>query len=235
MNRFAIVGFGVLALVGVYSIIVGRPPFYSAFVPYEYPSYTPPPSSYTPPSTPDTSYSDPASPYGSAPDPLGLSGDVPAAPADPSPDYAQDYSQTAPPQENIEIWPEQTLPANGETQAYTFDEAIAPFKIQSQGISNFLVKLTDVNTGATVMTIFVRGGQDVETTVPLGSYYVKYASGTTWYGYDHLFGDYHTGYSKADEVFNFSVDGDTVRGFSITLYAVEGGNLTTSGITASEF
>ena len=46
-------------------------------------------------------------------------------------------------------------------------------------------------------------------------------------GYDHLFGDYHTGYSKADEVFNFSVDGDTVRGFSITLYAVEGGNLST--------
>ena len=140
-----------------------------------------------------------------------------------------------PPQENIEIWPEQFLPANGETQAYTFNEAIAPFKIQSQGTSNFLVKLTDVNTGATVMTIFVRGGQDVETTVPLGSYYVKYASGTTWYGYDHLFGDYHTGYSKADEVFNFSVDGDTVRGFSITLYAVEGGNLTTSGITASDF
>lgn len=131
--------------------------------------------------------------------------------------------------------PEQALPANGETQAYTFDEAIAPFKIQSQGSSNFLVKLADVNTGSTVMTIFVRGGQDVETLVPLGSYYVKYASGTTWYGYDHLFGDYHTGYSKADEVFNFSVDGDTVRGFSITLYAVEGGNLTTSGITASEF
>jgi hypothetical protein len=46
------------------------------------------------------------------------------------------------------------------------------------------------------MTIFVRGGENVETLVPLGSYYVRYASGTTWYGHDHLFGDYHTGYSK---------------------------------------
>lgn len=72
------------------------------------------------------------------------------------------------------------------------------------------------------MTIFVRGGENVETLVPLGSYYVRYASGTTWYGHDHLFGDYHTGYSKADEVFNFTVDGDTVRVFSITLYTVEG-------------
>jgi hypothetical protein len=65
--------------------------------------------------------------------------------------------------------------------------------------------------------------------------YVKYALGTTWYGYDHLFNDYHTGYSKADEVFNFTVGGNTVRGFFITLYTVEGGNLSTSGITASEF
>jgi hypothetical protein len=30
-------------------------------------------------------------------------------------------------------------------------------------------------------------------------------------------------------------DGDTIRGFSITLYAVEGGNLTTSTLSAGEF
>jgi hypothetical protein len=225
VNRFVIVALGVLSLVGVYSIVVGRPPFFAPST--DYSSYTPPsPSSYTPSPTPDTSYNDTSNPYEST-DPSGLSSDVPA-PAIVVPDYA-------PPVENVEIWPEQALPANGETQNYTFGEAIAPFKIQSQAGSNFLVKLADANTGSTAMTIFVRGGENVETLVPLGSYYVKYASGTTWYGYDHLFGDYHTGYSKADEVFDFTVDGDTVRGFSITLYTVEGGNLSTSGITASDF
>jgi hypothetical protein len=131
VNRFVIFGFGVLALVGVYSIVVGRPPFYSSLVASDYPPYTPP-SPYTAP-TPDTPYSEPASPYGT--DPLNLSGVTPPAAAPPS-DYApQDYAQTAPPQENIEIWPEQALPANGETQIYTFDEAIAPFKIQSSSSS----------------------------------------------------------------------------------------------------
>jgi hypothetical protein len=224
VNRFVIAALGVLSLVGVYSIVVGRPPFFN---PTPDP-YTPssPPSTYTPSPSPDTSYSDTSNPYGSTTDPYA------PAPA-PAPEIV--LPNYVPPVENVEIWPEQALPANGETQNYTFGEAIAPFKIQSQPGSNFLVKLADANTGSTAMTIFVRGGENVETLVPLGSYYVKYASGTTWYGYDHLFGDYHTGYSKADEVFNFTVDGDTVRGFSITLYTVEGGNLSTSGITATEF
>jgi hypothetical protein len=224
VNRFVIVALGVLSLVGVYSIVVGRPPFFNPTP--EYSPYTPPspPSSYTPSPSPDTSYSDTSNPYGSTTDPY--------APA-PAPEIV--VPNYVPPVENVEIWPEQALPANGETQNYTFGEAIAPFKIQSQAGSNFLVKLADASTGSTAMTIFVRGGENVETLVPLGSYHVKYASGTTWYGYDHLFGDYHTGYSKADEVFDFTVDGDTVRGFSITLYTVEGGNLSTSGITASEF
>jgi hypothetical protein len=134
-----------------------------------------------------------------------------------------------------ELYEEQPLPANGEAQAFTSGEAIAPFKIQSQGEGNFLVKLVVASTGDPVMTIFVRGGEDVEASVPLGTYVVKYASGTHWYGYDHLFGDHHTGYSKADETFNFVQDGDTIRGFSITLYAVEGGNLTTSTLSAGEF
>jgi hypothetical protein len=229
VNRFVIVALGVLSLVGVYSIVVGRPPFFNPtpdYQPYTPSNYTPP-SPYTPPATdapPPSSY-DPYASSGTPPasDPLNLN------------NYSGYQQLTGQPDPNAEPWPEQALPANGETQNYTFGEAIAPFKIQSQPGSNYLVKLADASTGSTAMTIFVRGGENVETLVPLGSYYVKYASGTTWYGYDHLFGDYHTGYSKADDVFDFTVDGDTVRGFSITLYTVEGGNLSTSGITASEF
>jgi hypothetical protein len=53
------------------------------------------------------------------------------------------------------------------------------------------------------MTVFVRGGETVETRAPLGKFIVKYASGDTWYGYDHLFGP-DTTYTKADETFIFS-------------------------------
>ena len=36
--------------------------------------------------------------------------------------------------------------------------------------------------------IYIRGGDPFTTKVPLGSYYVRAASGNTWYGEDDLFG-----------------------------------------------
>jgi hypothetical protein len=63
---------------------------------------------------------------------------------------------------------------------------------------------------------------------------VRYAGGTKWYGDDYLFGP-ETTYSKADEVFTFEKVGNSVSGFSITLYKVVNGNLSTSSIEPTEF
>jgi hypothetical protein len=79
---------------------------------------------------------------------------------------------------------------------------VAPFEIRSQVGDNYLLKLTDVATGEDAMTVFVKGGQTVTTRAPLGRFVVKYASGSTWYGYEHLFGP-KTSYSKADQIFEF--------------------------------
>ena len=70
--------------------------------------------------------------------------------------------------------------------------------------------------------------------VPFGTYVVKYASGQKWYGYKHLFGP-NTAYNKADSTFAFRREGNQIKGFSITLYAVEGGNLSTLPIKPNDF
>jgi hypothetical protein len=232
LNRIVKLGAAVLSLIGVYAIIVGRPPFYSYFVPDDH-SSTPYAPSTTTPGTTDTSSSSTSSPSDSSGSDSG-STETPSSsldpPVDPTTDESSDTSSSSDSLDSSsssnnsdadasagldvpaisgnspldalgdqELYEEQQLPANGEAQAFTSGEAIAPFKIQSQGEGKFLVKLVDASTGDPVMTIFVRGGEDVEASVPLGTYVVKYASGTHWYGYDHLFGDHHTGYSKADE------------------------------------
>jgi hypothetical protein len=129
---------------------------------------------------------------------------------------------------------EQTVPISGSVQTYTMAERIAPFEIKAAQGSHYLVKLVNAYTDATVLTVFVRSGTTVTVDVPLGTYEVRYAAGQTWYGYKYLFGQ-DTAYSKADETFTFEVVGNQVNGYTITLYKVAHGNLTTSWISPNEF
>lgn len=98
----------------------------------------------------------------------------------------------------------------------------------------YLVKLADYKSGDTVMNVFVRSGSTIEADVPLGTYEVRYACGKKWYGYEYLFGP-DTLYSKADKLFDFKMEGNQVRGYTITLFKVADGNLRTSSIGAADF
>jgi hypothetical protein len=93
-------------------------------------------------------------------------------------------------------------PRNGTVINLSNDARLAPFEIRSNRGRDYVVKLTSSITGEDAMIVFVRGGQTVETEAPLGRFMVKYASGNTWYGYEHLFGP-DTIYSKADGAFDF--------------------------------
>ena len=130
--------------------------------------------------------------------------------------------------------PELPLPPNGEVYTYTGSDRIAPFELKSSYGSNYLVKLADASTRQPVLTVFVRGGETVSIDVPLGTYTVKYAAGDKWYGYRFLFGP-TTGYSKANETFNFRTAGNHISGYTITLYKVLNGNLKTESIRPDEF
>jgi hypothetical protein len=123
----------------------------------------------------------------------------------------------------------------GIHQLYTSAEQIAPFRIVTpSGADSFYVKLTDAGTGVLVMTFFVQGGQSFEAVVPVGRYRVKYATGTTWYGVDFVFGP-DTRYSEAAKIFEFSVKKNSIAGNTIELTPHGGTNLDTKAISAHQF
>jgi len=130
--------------------------------------------------------------------------------------------------------PALTLPSSGFLRSHTSEKGIAPLRIETRGSSNYLVKLENQTTGLNILDVFVRGGEAIEIEVPLGNYIVKYASGRTWYGYQHLFGP-QTRYSAADSVFRFNKTGNQISGYTITLFNVANGNLETRSIPASQF
>ena len=131
-----------------------------------------------------------------------------------------------------------TPPATGTVRWLTNAERIAPFEIQTRGEHDYLVKLVETWSGKDVGTVYVRGGTSVEVEVPLGTYTMRYATGTSWYGYEYLFGP-ETAYAQADETFAFerepTADGWSISGFTVTLYPVVDGNLSTTPMRGSEF
>ena len=130
---------------------------------------------------------------------------------------------------------EQSLPPNGHVRPPVNASQTAPFRIlTSGGDTHYFLKLEESGTGRSALTVFVRSGHQVDMRVPFGTYVVKYASGQKWYGYQHLFGP-DTAYTKADSTFAFRREGNQIKGFSITLYTVEGGNLSTLPITPKDF
>lgn len=129
---------------------------------------------------------------------------------------------------------QQPLPASGTVQIFTKRERIAPFQVEASSGTHYLVKLVEHLTGQPILTVFIQSGSTEKIYVPLGTYEVRYASGTDWFGYENHFGP-NTIYSKADETFTFQIKGEQISGFTITLYQVPNGNLHTSSISAEDF
>ena len=129
------------------------------------------------------------------------------------------------------------LPSSGALNSYLpglHANMDAPFEIRTSAGANYLLKMEHWESGRAILDVFVRGGDRVEIKVPVGTYRVKYASGKTWYGYEDLFGP-RTSFSKADTSFQFKRTFDGYSGYTITLYKVQNGNLSTSKIGASDF
>jgi hypothetical protein len=114
--------------------------------------------------------------------------------------------------------------------------AQAPFEIVTSSGADYYLKLIDANTGKDAVAVYVKGGVPLEVEVPLGNYYVRYASGETWRGESFLFGPNDaTRYNQADEIFRFAVSGGYINGYTIELIRQSGGNLSTRAIDASQF
>ncbi len=128
-----------------------------------------------------------------------------------------------------------TRPANGKIFFDSHGHSIAPLKIKTakQGY-DYYIKLSMVDTGATVKTVYVRSGSSIKTQMPLGNSHLKYATGTQWFGKNCLFG-MSTLFNKADRVFKFERVGDRVNGYTVELILQQDGNLATKKIRPEEW
>ncbi len=114
----------------------------------------------------------------------------------------------------------------------------APFEIHTAVGANYFIKLEDAVTREPIQTFFIRGGQTMQSNVPLGQFVLKYATGNSWCGENDMFGT-ETEFHKADAVLRFSRqnsdDGYTMIGNTIELILQVNGNLKTSRISREAF
>lgn len=125
------------------------------------------------------------------------------------------------------------LPKNGQVWRYTNRPPRAPLEVTTEGGVEYLVKLEE--NGDPIAMMLIRGDSTAEMLVPLGRYTVKYATGTGafWCGQDARlpFGS-QTDFQKADEDFDFTIEGDRYSGYVLELILQQGGNLQTVVISA---
>ena len=113
----------------------------------------------------------------------------------------------------------------------------APFRVTtpSDGGFYYLKLSSPSDKKGAVMTMFVNGGSALETKVPIGSYVLRYATGSDWYGQKHLFGPCKTRFFEAQSILEFSRSGNRLSGNQIELIKQVGGNLGTAGVDEDDF
>lgn len=132
--------------------------------------------------------------------------------------------------------PAVSRPAAGVVTNRTGRPPEAPFEIVTSPGADYFLKLVEAGTGQDALTIYVRGGERLEVTAPLGSYRMRYAAGETWRGETHLFGPGDlTSYNGSESVFTFEVSGGYVNGYTVELIRQVGGNMDTRRISPSQF
>lgn len=134
---------------------------------------------------------------------------------------------------------EQPLPQSGvmgvsKASAKWSREELPPFKVSAPPGANYVIKLVGLQGGTSGPQLFVRGGEVVEAGVPPGTYFVKTASGQTWYGDAVRFGP-NTRYAQMEQTVTFGVEGDRLVGHEIRLAQSRDGNLHKHGISADQF
>lgn len=125
---------------------------------------------------------------------------------------------------------------NGQMVTWPSGDQVAPLTVSTSGDTNYYIALKPIDGEARSNggMSFLVTGTSVEVDVPLGTYAIYYACGSDWYGKTHKFGD-QTEYFKCNETFEFTSDGEMVYGWTLTLYKVSNGNMTTDEVPESSF
>ncbi|WLA39700.1 hypothetical protein QNJ95_43830 [Bradyrhizobium elkanii] len=135
-------------------------------------------------------------------------------------------------------------PTTGDLQKRHGRGGIAPFSIQTNSGSNYLVKLVNVANSKNQIWVFVRRGEPYSTKVPIGNYSLRVASGSTWYGREELFGPDTQFFrlrgkkgATVDQslVLEFKKERNRIVGHTLSFEGSVDGNMEQEAMTRSEF
>ncbi len=128
-------------------------------------------------------------------------------------------------------------PANGKVFTSKAKGGYCTLKIKA-GDTPVFVKIVNINDPKSFVSVYVRANKSTTVHIRNGKYTLKYATGSKWYGSKDLFGS-DTRYYSADTTLDMSISrsGNYIyyQTYTITLYTVVGGNLSTSKISQEDF
>jgi hypothetical protein len=163
---------------------------------------------------------------------------VPAAPA------VTTLEPRSPKGRDVEPRVNSPTPPTGVIERSRRKNAIATLAIETVAGNDHLVKLVNMSDPQDQVTIYVRGGENYSTKVPLGRYHIRAATGTTWYGKKDLFGPDTRFFRFIDKsptpterlkVFHFRVQGRQIMGVKVIFRESVFGDMVEESISRDDF
>jgi len=96
--------------------------------------------------------------------------------------------------------------------------------------SNYYVYLDSKESTKKDVAVYIKGGDTITISVPMGDFKLYYCSGQTWYGKSEKFGSATVG-SVANTTLSFGIN----TAYTVTLYAVKNGNMGTKKVNMDNF
>lgn len=115
-------------------------------------------------------------------------------------------------------------PSTGLKRAYDNAEARAPFDVTASDSQDFYLVLGE--NGKAARCYYIRHGETLSVSVPLGTYSLYYACApyqSAWYGVDKLWGS-DTEFYKSSDVWDFTIEDGYYVGYTLSLSLVSNGN-----------
>ena len=124
---------------------------------------------------------------------------------------------------------EEEMPENEHIFVNKFDSRPSKVEVNNPTDTAYYMKFEDKD-GETVFAFFVRPQSTAPMYMGTGTYTLKFAAGTTWYGEENLFGP-STVYSMDKEDWVF----ESGKGWTLTMEKQINGNVATESLDEDEF
>jgi hypothetical protein len=111
---------------------------------------------------------------------------------------------------------------------------VVPLQVRAGTGGNYFVRLVNVADEGDVINVFIRGGTTLKVEMPLGTYRLRFASGSTGYGEKLLFGQ-QTSYWIVEQTVTFRNDRNAPKLVAIDLAAQKGGPMKTAPLVPNRF